>query len=114
MSDLKIYELNEYQNLAMRTNPSTDFEKNVTNAVLGLCGESGEVADIIKKWRNQGHGLDEEKIIEEIGDVMWYISLMAHSLGYTLSEVATLNIRKLELRYPYGFDSEKSINRNDK
>jgi len=111
MSDTKIYELDEYQNLALRTNPTKDFEKNVINAALGLSGESGEVADLIKKWKNQGHSLDENKLIEELGDVLWYVSLMAHTLGYTLSEVATINIEKLKKRYPYGFDSNKSINR---
>ncbi len=111
MSDTKIYELDEYQNLATRTNPSNDLEKNTINAALGLCGESGEVADIVKKWKNQGHSLDETKVIEEIGDVLWYVSLMAHTLGYTLSEVATINIEKLKKRYPNGFDPNKSINR---
>ena len=107
----KILHLDEYQQQALRTNPSTDFEKNITNAALGLCGESGEVADVIKKWRNQGHGLDSEKVVEELGDVMWYLSLAAHTLGYSLSEVATMNIEKLKRRYPNGFDPDRSVNR---
>ena len=110
--DEKIDYLNEYQKAAMRTNPEKDLEKNLVNAALGLCGETGEVADLIKKWKNQGHSLDEDKLIEELGDVMWYIALAADSLGYTLSEIASKNIRKLKIRYPYGFDSNKSINRN--
>ena len=109
--DEKIDYLDEYQKAALRTNPTQDFEKNIINASLGLCGESGEVADIVKKWSNQGHSLPDEEIIEELGDVLWYASLMAHTLGYTLSEVASLNIKKLKLRYPYGFDPNKSINR---
>lgn len=109
--DLKIDYLNEYQQAAMRTNPEKDLEKNLVNAALGLSGETGEVADQIKKWKNQGHSLDEDKLIEELGDVMWYIALAADSLGYTLSEIASRNIRKLRIRYPYGFDPNKSINR---
>lgn len=109
--ELKIDYLNEYQKAAMRTNPEKDLEKNLVNAALGLSGETGEVADLIKKWKNQGHSLDENKLIEELGDVLWYIALATDSIGYDLSDVASLNIKKLKLRYPYGFDSNKSINR---
>jgi len=111
MSDTKIYELDEYQNLALRTNNTNDFEKNIVASALGLCGESGEVGDTVKKWYAQGHSLNSDNVIEELGDIMWYVSLMAYTLGYTLSEVATINIEKLRKRYPDGFDPNKSINR---
>lgn len=110
-SDQMVYDLNEYQNLAMRTNNKNDYQEMLLIGALGLCGEAGEVADTIKKWKAQGHALDPDKVIEEIGDVLWYIALVATSLNYSLCEVATLNIEKLKLRYPNGFDPEKSINR---
>lgn len=109
--DNTVFHLDEYQNLAMRTNNENDWQKMILNGALGLCGESGEVADLIKKWIAQGHALNADKVIQELGDVMWYVALTARSLGYSLSEVATINVEKLKLRYPNGFDPEKSINR---
>lgn len=109
----KILHLDEYQQQALRTNSTTDFEKNLVNGALGLCGETGEVADIIKKWHSQGHSIDSGKVIEELGDILWYLSLTAYTLGYSLSEVATINIDKLKKRYPNGFDPNRSINRDD-
>ena len=105
--------LNEYQKLQMRTAPELTGGQMITNAALGMCGESGEVADIVKKYNFQGHELDVNHIIEELGDVLWYISLGASALGVTLDYVAEMNINKLKKRYPDGFDSDKSVNREE-
>ena len=78
---------------------------------MGLCGESGEVADHIKKWLFQNHKLNENKIIEEISDVMWYVALMATALDIDLQTVLNTNIDKLRKRYPRGFEAERSMNR---
>lgn len=107
----KILHLDEYQQQALRTVPTREFDKNLMNGVLGLCGESGEVADLVKKATFQGHSLDEVKLIEELGDTLFYLSLTAYTLGYSLSEVATINIEKLKKRYPNGFDPNRSKNR---
>lgn len=101
--------LNEYQNLAQRT--SNDQADKVLNGCMGMCGESGECIDILKKTINQGHTLDVDKLVEEIGDVLWYVAETASGLGVTLSEIAHANIAKLQNRYPDGFDPDKSINR---
>lgn len=105
-------ELNEYQRLAQRTsnmfNPS---EAKVENGVLGLCGESGECADILKKYLYQGHEFDRDKMVEELGDVLWYVVETSAGLGVTLEEVARRNIGKLKRRYPDGFDPERRIHR---
>lgn len=106
-----------YQELAMRTAKldTHNNANNMLNACLGLCGESGEVADLIKKHLFQEHPLKKEKIIEEIGDVMWYIALMAKTLGTTLDIIAQKNIEKLEKRFPKNiFDKSDSINNRDK
>lgn len=103
----------EYQKLAMRTlNPALDERGVLINGVMGLCGESGEVIDIVKKHLAQGHPLDRERIIRELGDVAWYLAETATAVGADLSEILQMNVEKLRMRYPDGFDAEKSIRRD--
>lgn len=103
--------INEYQKLALRTsNHQTTFDLLV-NGALGLCGEAGEVVDLIKKHYFQGHELDVSKVIIELGDVCWYIATLAHGLGVDLETVMIYNIEKLKKRYPNGFTIEDSIYR---
>jgi len=105
---------NEYQKLAIRTlNPSLNKKEVMINAVMGLCGESGEVSDIVKKHLFQGHELDVEKIKKELGDVLWYIAEMCEALDLELDEVMEANIEKLSKRFKDGFTVEESINRKD-
>lgn len=101
----------EYQKACLRTAGTETGEELLLNGVLGLSGESGEVADLYKKHRFQGHDLDKEDIINELGDCMWYLAILAESLGVTLGDVMQANILKLEKRYPEGFDPERSVNR---
>jgi len=104
--------INEYQQLAMTTlNPTLDTRDVLINGVMGLCGEAGEAIDLVKKHLAQGHPLDREALIGELGDVAWYIAETAHALGVPLEEVLARNIAKLKARYPEGFDSERSVNR---
>ena len=106
--------INEYQKLAMTTlNPALDKKDVLINGVMGLCGESGEVIDVVKKWLAQGHELNREKILAELGDVAWYLAEVAYALDTPLEEVLEGNINKLKKRYPEGFDTNKSINRKD-
>ena len=78
---------------------------------MGLCGESGEVIDLVKKHVSHGHPLNREKLIDELGDVAWYLAECAEAIGITLEDVLTHNIEKLKKRYPEGFSTERSINR---
>ena len=104
---------NEYQDKAMTFLNNKLSKKDVLiNGVMGLCGESGEVIDIVKKHHAQGHDLDKEKIIEELGDVCWYIAEIAYVLDEKLEDVFEGNINKLSKRYKNGFTKEESINRN--
>ena len=104
--------INEYQQLALRTlNPQLSEKNVLINGVMGLCGESGEVIDLVKKHLAQGHPLDKEKIAKELGDVAWYLAETAYAIGYPLEEILQMNIDKLKTRYPDGFDPEKSMNR---
>lgn len=105
-------EVNEYQELAMRTvNPELNKRDVLINSVMGLCGESGEVIDIVKKWFAHGHELDKEKLIKELGDVAWYLAEAATALDVSLEKILTGNIEKLKKRYPDGFDTERSVHR---
>ncbi len=104
--------INEYQALAMRTlNPELSKKDVLINGVMGLCGESGEAIDIVKKHLAQGHALDREALIKELGDVAWYLAETAYALGVPLEEVLERNIAKLRARYPEGFETVKSLHR---
>ena len=103
---------NEYQQLAMRTlNPELSRKDVLINSVMGLCGESGEAIDIVKKHLHQGHELDREKLIKELGDIAWYLAETAAALDVSLEEVLERNIEKLRSRYPEGFSPDRSVNR---
>lgn len=107
-------ELNEYQKLAMMTlNPELSKKDVLINGVMGLCGESGEVIDLVKKHLAQGHELDREKMIKELGDVAWYLAETAFALDVDLETVMIRNIEKLKQRYPKGFETERSKNRDE-
>lgn len=104
---------NEYQKAALRTANSDKSKDLILNGVLGLCGETGEVADHIKKHLFQGHELDKDQMINELGDVCWYIAILAKGLNVDLETVMKKNIEKLLKRYPNGFEKEKSLYRKD-
>lgn len=105
----------DYQQLAIafRAKDLTERESQLTMA-LGLCGEAGEVAELIKKHIGHGHDLDKQKLVKELGDVLWYLAAVADNNGINLSDVASHNIEKLSARYPQNkFTSEESINRKE-
>lgn len=104
-----------YEREAAVTRPDyQSFIGQLTVAALGLNGEAGEFADLLKKHIAQGHPLDVEKMKNEIGDILWYMADAADALGVSLGEIAAQNIAKLRRRYPNGqFEAERSLNRND-
>lgn len=104
--------INEYQTLAMTTlNPDLSQKDVLINSVMGLCGESGEAIDIVKKWLAQGHELDKDHLAKELGDIAWYLAEAATALDIPLENILKANIEKLKKRYPRGFDTEKSQKR---
>jgi NTP pyrophosphatase (non-canonical NTP hydrolase) len=111
MSDLNA--LDRYQNDALRTVGGVKGAEKLLMGALGISGEGGEVADHIKKHRFQGHALDAEHLAYELGDVLWYIAVMADEIDMPLSTIAEMNVSKLRSRYPEGFDSARSINREE-
>ncbi|EDO0433950.1 nucleotide pyrophosphohydrolase [Listeria monocytogenes] len=107
--------LREYQIRSMRTNTNRELGDVgcLLNFALGTTGEAGEVADLVKKYVFHEHELDTHELILELGDVMWYVSQLALTLGVSLDEVAERNINKIESRYPDGFNKTDSINRRE-
>lgn len=104
----------EYQELAARTlGRDRTHEQQLANAALGLTGEAGEVAEVIKKHLFHATPLDRDAIIKELGDCLWYIGAFATVLDLSMDDIAQRNIDKLKKRYPEGFDTERSRNRTE-
>lgn len=98
----------EFQLAALRTAGSTNL---LLNGVMGLNGEAGECIDLVKKHLFQGHELDCDALLDELGDVLWYAAITCESIGITLDDVMAHNVNKLHKRYPDGFDARRSIHR---
>ena len=108
-------ELNKYQELAMTTAAKhNSVEETMAITALGLTGEAGEVADMIKKHLGHNHPLDHEVLVKELGDVLWYIAVLSSAIGCDLEVIAQRNIDKLRARYPKGFSVERSLHREDR
>ena len=105
--------IDDYQEKTRRTSPSLGEERlpYLINFSMGLAGEAGEVVDHIKKVAFHGHALNEEEVLNELGDSLYYVARTADALGYKLSHVAEMNNQKLLDRYPNGFSEEASRNR---
>lgn len=101
----------EYQEAAQRTSNTNLSDSKIENGLFGLAGEVGELHDLYKKYRFQGHGFDRGRMISELGDVLWYVVELACGLDTSLDVVAQTNIIKLQARYPSGFDAERSMHR---
>jgi len=95
----------EYQKLAMITLKQFETKSDmVANVGLGLSGECGEVADILKKHLLKTKELDLVHLQEELGDILWYLAEACECFQISLEEVANSNIEKLKKRHPQGFD----------
>ena len=106
-------QMNEYQKAAARTiNPELYPEQQVMHALHGMTGEVGEIHSLYQK-AYQGHPFSHDHLKKELGDLLWFISEYCTAMGWTLEEVAQLNIAKLKARYPEGFDEDKSLHRKE-
>ena len=105
--------INEYQTAALRTAQTDKLTARelLLNSALGLCGESGEVADLLKKYHFQGHNLDLDHVAKELGDISWYLAVGAYAIGYDLETILQMNVDKLKARYPNGFSADRSLHR---
>lgn len=90
------------------------YEAMCSNMCMGLAGEIGEVIDIMKKHIYQGKELDITDVIEEVGDVLWYIANFCNVNNITMDECMESNIKKLRKRFPNGFTIKDANERKDK
>ncbi len=105
--------LNKYQTLAERSaGAGGDGDRRLMVAALGLAGEAGEFANLVKKMTAHGHPFDPDALEDELGDVLWYLAEAATASGLDLDYIAQNNVAKLRKRYPEGFNPEDSINRS--
>lgn len=104
----------EYQELARQTlSQDLDERERLAMTALGLVGEAGECSEAIKKHLFHGHPLDRQALAKELGDVLWYVAMLADSCGLSFDSIAERNVAKLRARYPEGFSASASVNRND-
>lgn len=108
-----VSDANAYQEDVLKYAPDFDtVTEAMKYAAIGLCGEAGEASEIVKKHLYHGYPSDDEHLMRELGDVLWYVAYMAHLLNCPLSLIMALNQDKLAKRYPDGkFNPEKSQNR---
>lgn len=82
------------------------------HSMIGLCTETGEIQDIMKKHIFYGKEIDRVNFVEELGDLMWYVAIACDELGVSLEEVMQKNAEKLAKRYEGGFTETKALNRD--
>jgi NTP pyrophosphatase (non-canonical NTP hydrolase) len=96
----------DYQQAALKTASDAKKKNELFHLVLGLVGESGEIAEKMKKWvRDQNSDeskLDVDDLAKELGDVLWYTAVLANYLGLSFEDIATKNIAKLADRHQRG------------
>jgi NTP pyrophosphatase (non-canonical NTP hydrolase) len=106
----------DYQKQALTTAEFSDEElKDIMHWVLGITGEAGEIAEKVKKIIRDKNGVftpeDKVELSKEIGDVLWYLSTLAHQLDVPFSEVANGNLEKLKSRKERGVIGGSGDNR---
>lgn len=100
-------DFNNYQELAKQTLYGN--EQVLTNCALGLASETGEVLEVIQQYTFENHQLDKDKLIKELGDVMWYLSQIAGWADIPFEDVAKANIEMLQQRYPEMYADKKAM-----
>lgn len=105
----------EYQKLALRTGRGKDAKNELFHLTMGLVGESAEVSERMKKLirdlDSDESKLDKDDIAKELGDVLWYIAVLADYFDLPLSDVAKKNIDKLASRFERGVIGGSGDNR---
>ena len=96
--------LDDYQLSALRTvNPALGDRDRLLDASAGLAEEAAEVLGLVRKRLFQQRAVEEARMVEELGDVLWCLAVTADALGISLSRVAEENQAKLARRHPGGF-----------
>lgn len=88
------------------------FNAGLMHAAMGIVTEAGEFIDVLKKLTIYSKPVDRVNLVEELGDIAWYIALACRTLGVSLEEVMDRNISKLTTRFPEKFTEAAAMNRN--
>ncbi|GCE31068.1 MazG family protein [Dictyobacter alpinus] len=102
-----------YAKEVQRTCDIKDQRERLILSALGIAGEGGEIVDLLKKSLYHSHDLDTSDLCKELGDLLWYMTLLSESVGLTLEDIMQANVTKLRQRYPDGFDPQRSKNREE-
>lgn len=98
-----------YKRLVAATDPHVP---RTVHAVIGMSGEVGELSVAVERWIYYGQGLDRTNVIEELGDLLWYVAEMCNALDVSMEKVMELNIAKLRKRYPEKYTDEQAAEEN--
>ena len=106
----------EYQNFVyeLANHKTSQLSSQFTHMLLGIVSEAGELADAAKKAVGYGQYVDMDNVVEELGDLLFYLTGMAEYCGYTLEDLMEDNTDKLKKRYPNGYTDKDAIERKDK
>ena len=106
---------NRYMRDSLRTADRSNMDRLKLECALGLCGEAGEVAEQVKKHFFHGHELDKRHITKFFNHValVQFMAVLCDAIGSDLDTVMEENLKKLEQRYPEGFDPYRSQHRNE-
>jgi NTP pyrophosphatase (non-canonical NTP hydrolase) len=107
-------ELDRYQELARRTAKPLEQRDDLIHAALGVTSDAGELATQIKAHVIYGKPLDKVNVVEECGDVLWFVCRMLDAVGVSLNDCAAHNIGKLQKRYPDRYTDQAALERADK
>jgi NTP pyrophosphatase (non-canonical NTP hydrolase) len=114
MRAVMVTESKDFESILARLGPSAKLPAlRVLHSACGICNEAGELMEIVKKYVFYGKDVDRTHMLEELGDLLWYISLSLDALGFTFEDVMEKNIAKLKARYKDGeFDALLAVERD--
>lgn len=106
--------VNRLENKEFKTIQNRITESNIRllHGTLGLSTESNELLDMLKKHLFYGKPIDRKKVIDEVGDVLFYMAVIIDEIGSSFEEVMIMNVAKLKARFPEKFTEDQAINRD--
>jgi NTP pyrophosphatase (non-canonical NTP hydrolase) len=104
----------EYQEwILTKAKQYSDGDIRLVANALGVAGEAGEFGNKVKKQVFHEHGVDREVLLDELGDILFYVGELANAIGVSFDDIIENNVTKLNKRYPQGFSPQRSINRKE-
>lgn len=105
--------LEEYKVDCLRTLPKNLYRgEQLLQGLVGATTEAAEALDIHKKTMWQNHPHERDRLLSELGDALFYISIATDALDSSIEEIMQMNVEKRKRRYPNGWDPNRSLNRD--